>query len=278
MGAANRARRSRRVRGLLALPLAALVLSGCTVPTFYGFKGATTQSQSTFHLWQGFTIAALIIGAFTLLLIGYAIVRYRRKGDTIPKQTQYHIPLELLYTIVPILIVFALFAATVVVENKVTAEPKSTLTIKVNAFKWGWKFQYPQSHALIYGQTTQSPEFEMPVNTNVHFTLTSSDVVHGFYIREFDFSRYALPGVTNTFNFNAVKTGVYFGQCSQLCGLYHTLMFFRVKVVSKSEFAAWVNKFNTPAGAKAAEAAALATKQITSPNIPVLPATTTGAK
>ena len=188
-GAASRARLSGRVRALLALPLAALVLSGCSLPTFYGFKGVTKQSVSTYHLWQWFSLAAFIIGGFVLLLILYAVLRYRRKGDTIPKQVQYHIPLELLYTIVPILIVFVLFAATVVVENKVTAEPKSNLTVNVNAFKWGWKFQYPQSNALIYGQTTQAPEFEIPINTNVHFTLTSSDVVHGFYIREFDFSR-----------------------------------------------------------------------------------------
>ncbi len=277
-GNANRARLSRRVRGLFALPLAALVLSGCSLPTFYGFKGVTTQSQSTYHLWQWFSLAAFIIGGFVLLLILYAVIRYRRKGDSIPKQVQYHIPLELLYTVIPIVIVFVLFAATVVVENKVTAEPKSSLTVNVNAFKWGWKFQYPQSNALVYGQTTQAPMFQIPVDTNVHFTLTSSDVVHGFYIREFDFSRYALPGITNTFNFTAVKTGTYFGQCSQLCGLYHTLMYFRVKVVSKSDFAAWVAQFNTKKGAARAEAGALATKQILSPGIPVIPATTTGQK
>lgn len=238
----------------------------------------TTQSQSTYHLWQWFSLAAFIIGGFVLLLILYAVIRYRRKGDSIPKQVQYHIPLELLYTVIPIVIVFVLFAATVVVENKVTAEPKSSLTVNVNAFKWGWKFQYPQSNALVYGQTTQAPMFQIPVDTNVHFTLTSSDVVHGFYIREFDFSRYALPGITNTFNFTAVKTGTYFGQCSQLCGLYHTLMYFRVKVVSKSDFAAWVAQFNTKKGAARAEAGALATKQILSPGIPVIPATTTGQK
>ncbi len=256
-------------RALWLLPLAALALSGCTTPAFGGFKGVTDQSKSTFHLWQGFTIAAIIIGGFVVLLILYAVIRYRRKDDTIPKQTQYHIPLELLYTIVPILIVFALFAATVVVENKVTAEPKSDVTVAVNAIKWGWKFAYPGTNALIVGQETESPMFEIPVNTNVHFTLTSSDVVHGFYIRQFDFSRYALPGIVNSFNFEAVKTGIYFGQCTQLCGLYHSYMWFRVHVVTKQQYAKWIASFNTPQGARDAEAAALATSELNSPIIKV---------
>jgi cytochrome c oxidase subunit 2 len=253
-------------------------MSGCTVSSFGAYQGETTQARSTFHLWQGFTIGAIVIGAFVLALILWSVVRYRRKGDTIPRQVQYHIPLELTYTVIPILIVFGLFAATVVVENKVTAEPKSAVVVDVNAFQWGWKFAYPGTNAVVTGQTTSAPMFEIPVNTNVHFVLTSTDVVHGFYIRQFDFSRYALPGVRNTFNFDAVHTGTFFGQCSQLCGLYHTLMWFRVKVVPKDEFTQWIARFNTPAGARAAEAAALATKQQLSSLTPTKPATSTGAK
>ncbi len=277
-GAATRGRRRRRLRVLLALPVAALVMSGCTVSSFGAYKGVTTQSRSTFHLWQGFTIGALIIGIFVLLLIVWAVLRYRRKGDAVPKQTQYHIPLELTYTIVPILIVFALFAATVVVENEVTANPKTDVVVNVNAFQWGWKFQYPGTSALVTGQTTSEPMFEIPVNTNVHFNLTSTDVVHGFYIKQFNFSRYALPGVRNEFTFNAVQTGTFFGQCTQLCGLYHSLMWFRVKVVPMAQYQSWIAQFNTPAGAQAAEAAALATHQQTSSITPTKPANTTGAK
>jgi cytochrome c oxidase subunit 2 len=275
-GAATR--RRRRLRGLAALPLAALALSGCTVSSFGAYKGVTKQSTNTYHLWQGFTIAALVIGGFVLLLILYAVLRYRRKGDRIPRQTQYHIPLELLYTIVPILIVVALFVTTVLVENEVTANPRPDVTINVTAFQWGWKFQYQGSNALVTGQTTSEPEFQIPVNTNVRFYLRSTDVVHGFYIREFDFSRYAQPGVLNTFTFNATQLGTYFGQCSQLCGLYHSLMWFRVKVVTPTAFAKWEHRFDTPAGARAAEAAALATKAGTDTVTGTKTATTTGAK
>ena len=264
-GAPTRTRGWRRVGRIAALPIAAFALSGCTVPNFGVTKGATTSSSSVYHLWQGFSLGAVIIGAFVVLLILYAVLRYRRKGDRIPAQTQYHLPLEVLYTVVPILIVFGLFAATVVVENKVVANPKTNVVVDVNAFQWGWKFTYPGSSAVVVGQTTQNPVMEIPVNTNVHINLTSTDVIHGFYVKEFNFSRYALPGIVNQFTIRAVNTGTYFGQCTQLCGLYHSLMFFSVKVVSMSDYTTWLNSFQNGSAAQAAQSA---TQQQTSSVVP----------
>lgn len=239
-GAANRPRGWRRYRRFVALPLAALALSGCTLPTFGVSKGATTSSASVFHLWQWFSLAAAIIGAFTVVLIVWAVLRYRRKGEAIPEQTQYHLPLELIYTIVPLLIVIGLFAASMVVENKEVANPTNNVQVNVNAFQWGWKFSYPGSDVVVIGETTQDPVMVIPVNTNIHVILTSTDVVHGFYVKAFNFSRFALPGVTNDFTLRPTQTGTYFGQCTQLCGLYHSLMFFKVRVVSQSDYQSWL--------------------------------------
>ena len=225
------------------------------MPTFGASAGDTTSSRSVYHLWQGFSIGAAIIGTLVLVLLAWAILRYRRKGDAIPTQYQYHIPLELTYTIVPILIVFGLFAATMVVENKEVANPPTKVTIDVNAFQWGWKFSYPGTNAVVVGQTTQTPVMVMPVNTDVHINLTSTDVIHGFYVKAFNFSRYALPGIDNQFTFRAVNTGTFFGQCTQLCGLYHSLMFFKVKVVSASAYQTWLAGFTNSAAAQAAAAA-----------------------
>ena len=267
-GATVRARRWRRLRRAVALPLAALALSGCTVPTFGASPGVTSSSKSVFHLWQGFSIGAVVIGALVVALILWAVIRYRRKGDNIPKQSQYHVPLELAYAIIPILIVFGLFAATLVVENKEVSNPKTNVVVDVNAFQWGWKFTYPGTNALVYGQTTQNPEMVIPVNTDVHVNLTSSDVIHGFYVKDFNFSRYALPGVDNQFTLRAQSTGTFFGQCTQLCGLYHSLMWFRVKVVSQSDYQAWIATFDNPAAAAAAKAAQKTTAQQTSSLVP----------
>lgn len=252
-------RLGRRLRVLLTIPAAGLLLSGCTLPSFGVSKGVTKSSVQVFHLWQWFSVGAVIIGTLVLALIAYAIVRYRRKDESaIPKQSQYHIPLELLYTIVPIVIVIVLFVATLIVENPEVSNPRTDVVVNVNAFQWGWKFSYPGHAVVVVGQTTQSPTMVVPANTNVHVNLTSTDVVHGFYVKEFNFSRFALPGVTNQFTFNAVKTGVYSGQCTQLCGLYHSLMFFKVKVVSPTTYDQWLlaNR-NVSAATAAANATAL---------------------
>jgi len=220
--------------------LGALLLTGCQLPTFGAYKGSTTQAQSTFHLWQGFFIAGIVVGGFTLLLIVWAIFRYRRRSDDVPVQTQYHTLTEIIYTVMPILIVLGLFWATVVVENKVTAvTPNPGTTIHVYAFQWGWEFAYPGGVKVI-GQTTQDPTMVVPSGTNVQIKLHSLDVLHGFYVPEFNFSRYASPGYWTSFDLNVLHDGVYRGQCTQLCGLYHSLMFFNVRSVSPTAYATWL--------------------------------------
>lgn len=265
-------KRSRRF-GVLALILAPFALSGCTLPSFGAAPGATTEARQTYHLWQGFTIGAIIVGGITLSLILFAMLRYRaRKGDeSIPRQSQYHLPLEITYTVIPIIIVLVLFAFTVVVEDNVTALPTPATTIHVQAYQWGWRFNYPGF--TIAGQTIYhgGPTMVMPDHENVQIVLTSNDVVHGFYVRQFNFSRYALPGVTNKFTFNATSPGDYFGQCTQLCGLEHALMWFHVKVVSQSQFAAWEKSQQTKAAALALAAAELASRQQTGTGVKVKP-------
>ncbi|MGP0029567.1 MAG: cytochrome c oxidase subunit II [Acidimicrobiales bacterium] len=223
--------------GVLA---ASFLLTGCTIPSFGFHTGATTQGRSTFHLWQGFFIAGLIVGGFVLALILWALFRYRRKSDEIPRQTQYHTVVEITYTVVPIIIVVILFVFTVLVENKVDATPPNPgAKIHVDAFQWGWEFQYPGGVKII-GQTTQAPTMIVPTGTDVQIDLKSLDVLHGFYVPAFNFSRYASPGYTTSFDFNVLHTGVYRGQCTQLCGLYHSLMFFNVKAVTQQQYAVWL--------------------------------------
>ena len=116
----------------------------------------------------------------------------------------------------------------------------------------------------------------IPVNTNVHINLTSTDVIHGFYVKAFNFSRYALPGVLNQFTLRAVNTGTYFGQCTQLCGLYHALMWFRVKVVTPDQYTAWLASHSTSAARAAAARAA--TRQQTASRAQTRPTSSHGDK
>ena len=108
------------------------------------YPGATTQGRTEHHLWQLFFIAGLVVGGFVFLLILWAVFRYRRRSEEMPKQTQYHTLLEIVYTVVPIIIVVVLFVFTVLAENNVDATPAHPgATINVNAFQWGWEFATP---------------------------------------------------------------------------------------------------------------------------------------
>ena len=233
-----------RARRLLPLAvLAPIVLAGCQLPDFGAYKGATSQGRDAYKLWQGFFVAGIVVGGFVLCLIVWAVFRYRRHHDAeIPRQTQYRHRIEILYTVLPIFVVVGLFVFTVITENEVDAVPKSPVTVDVTAFQWGWQFYYPSTGKVVVGETLEEPQMVLPVNEQVTIHLESADVIHGFYVPEFNFSRYAQPGVVNTFNFNVLHTGVFRGQCTQLCGLYHSLMIFSVKAVPPATFDSWVHQ------------------------------------
>ena len=239
-----RASRGARAAGaLLGLVASSSFLAACKLPSFGAFRGNTLQGNSTFHLFQGFVVASILVGGVTFLLLAFVIVRYRRRGDdSIPRQVHGNTKIEVIYTVIPVIIVALLFFFTVRVENKVDAvSRKPNLRVDVTGFQWGWKFYYPD-----YGVTTITkgpalyPTLELPVGETATFKLVSNDVVHGFYLPQFDFSRYALPGVTNYFDFTPQHKASFIGRCSQLCGLYHADMLFYVHVVSPSKFKAWL--------------------------------------
>jgi cytochrome c oxidase subunit 2 len=236
---------------------APLVLGGCNFyPSYGASRGATTQGQDTFKLYSGMMTTGIIIGGLVGLLILYTILRYRRRSEDMPKQFHESIPIEILYTGIPILIVAVLFLFTVITENKVDATVPAAarvttagtpvLDVKITAFQWGWRFDYPDNNVTVSGDVTNGPDdhgpqMVLPVGETVQVTLVSNDVIHGFYVRDFNFSRYALPGVVNHFDLNIVSTGFYPGQCTQICGLYHSEMLFSVRAVTPSQFTSWVS-------------------------------------
>ena len=255
------ARRRRRVPALVAAVALPLVLGGCQVPNFLGYRGSSTQAHDEFNLYAGTFIAAIVVGVFVGLLILWSVIRYRRRSDDMPRQFQYHIPLELTYTIVPVLIVLVLFGFTVVGENKVDAvAARPAATVNVYAFQWGWEFDYPGTNVVVRGETTGDPDpvglnggscapsdyclgpgLVVPAGQTTQINLRSRDVVHGFYVPEFNFSRYAQPGVLNQFDITVSKPGIYRAQCTQFCGLYHSLMLFHVVALPPAQYQAWLS-------------------------------------
>ena len=249
-----RSRRWKRVATGLAIG-APLVLGGCNFyPTYGASRGATTQGQDTFKLYSGMMTTGIIVGGFVFVLILWTVLRYRRRSDEMPKQFHESIPIEILYTGIPVLIVAGLFLFTVLTENNVDATVPTTarvtttgapvLQVKVTAFQWGWRFDYPNNNVTVSGEVTNGPgglgpQMVLPVGETVQILLVSNDVIHGFYVRDFNFSRYALPGVDNRFDLNIVHTGLFRGQCTQICGLYHSEMLFTVKGVTPVQFQRW---------------------------------------
>ncbi|MCW2569236.1 MAG: cytochrome c oxidase, subunit [Mycobacterium sp.] len=244
-------RAGRRLAPVGLLGLAVLVLSGCTPEENLRFgwpRGITTQSEQMLDLWIASVIAALVVGVGVWGLIFWCVVRYRKRGDELPAQTRYNLPIEIIYTILPFLIIAVLFYYTAIVESAVTKESKNPdVTVQVVAFKWNWQFVYPdaktadQRPVSTVGTSEQIPILVIPKDQNVRFTETSNDVIHSFWVPEILFKRDVFPGgIPNSFEIRPTKTGAFVGRCAELCGTYHSNMNFEMRVVSQDDYAKYL--------------------------------------
>lgn len=206
---------------------------------------ASSVNESTHSLWIGAWIAAGVVGVFTAVLILWPVFFHRKKSEEFPKQTQYNIPVEIAYTVIPFLIVGVLFFYTARAESKITHIDKTppAHSIHVNAIQWSWQFTYDDATAkpTVTGTPEQAPVLVLPQGEKVRFTLTSNDVVHGFWIPEFMFQMQTIPGVENKVEFTANKLGEWPGRCNILCGRAHSQMLFTVKVVTPAEYQNYIN-------------------------------------
>lgn len=199
---------------------------------------ATSEGVISLNLWQGTWIVALAVAALVLGLLFAALILYRRRSDAdVPKQTRYNIPLEILYTIVPLVIVLGLFFFTARDQStliKLTGEQKHT--VNVVGFRWSWIFNYKEAGVYEIGTPALPPTLYLPVDEKVKFELTSPDVIHSFWIPAFVMKMDVVPGRLNAFELTPNQTGDYVGKCAELCGVDHSRMLFNVKVVSRAEF------------------------------------------
>jgi cytochrome c oxidase subunit II len=248
-------------RGLAAaavLPLLVL-LTGCSTTLERGFlpsdPGTTNQTERIMTLWNGSWIALLLVGALVWGLMLWCVVAYRRRRDDVglPPQVQYHVPLEILYTVVPLMMIAVLFIDTARDESAIAAlSPKPDLTINVVAKQWAWDFNYlgdlstpadDYYEAGLQAELDGKPGVEktlptlyLPVDKNVRFILTSRDVIHSFWISAFLYKLDVVPGLENTFEVTPKRIGDFQGKCAELCGEYHSEMLFNVKVVSEQDY------------------------------------------
>jgi cytochrome c oxidase subunit II len=247
-------RRVRRAATLAVLLGAALVLGGCSSDTEAGRLAmpspVTEEGEHTLALWQGAWIAALATGLVVWGLIFWVVVRYRRRhDDEVPVQTRYNLPLEIFYTIFPIVMVIVFFDHTIKTQNAVyDPDAEAQNTVYVVGQQWSWTFNYPDETVTdengqevevnIYesGTGNDIPELYLPVDETTRFELRTPDVIHDFGVPGFLIKMDVMPAQDNSFAVTPKVTGEYAGKCYELCGVYHSRMLFNVQIVDEQEF------------------------------------------
>lgn len=271
-------------RKLLQALTAGLVLvtaTGCTYKDFPRLgmpTPVTEEAPRILSLWQGSWAAALATGVLVWGLIVWSIIFHRRSRTKVevPPQTRYNMPIEALYTVVPLIIVSVLFYFTARDESKLLKlDDKPAHTINVVGFQWSWGFNYvenvkgsnkdnartakeldaipdrfrkdfPANAGGVYQVGTPGernpqngnpgPTLWLPKGEKVRFVLTSRDVIHSFWVVPFLMKQDVIPGHTNAFEVTPNKEGTFMGKCAELCGVDHSRMLFNVKVVSPERY------------------------------------------
>ena len=251
----RRGRLRPRSRLLVALVPAALLSTGCSAREAYestfalGFPDPVTEeAQRIYDLWLGSVAADSVVGAFVIGLILFAVFRYRRRSDQLPAQIRYNLPVEVLYTVVPFVIIAVLFYYTTVTQNFVNELTETegdrgsdeVVDIGVVGFQWNWTFRYDDEQVQTTGDQRNRAELVLPVGEKIRFSETSPDVIHSFFVPAFLFKRDVIPGRENTFEITITKPGSYIGRCAELCGEKHSAMNFLVRAVSPEDYRAHV--------------------------------------
>ncbi|MGV0835341.1 cytochrome c oxidase subunit II [Mycolicibacterium thermoresistibile] len=282
----------------------ALLLSGCSWSDVLGLgwpKGITPEAHVNRELWIGSVIASLVVGAIVWGLTFWTCAFHRKKkGDTeLPRQFGYNMPLELMLTVTPFLIISVLFYFTVVVQEQMLhKDPNPEVVVDVTAFQWNWKFGYqtinfndgtftydgrdqeradavasipegidehgqeirgaihganPQDRSYLnfnkvetLGTTSEIPVLVLPAGKRIEFQIASADVIHAFWVPEFLFKRDVMPDpVANNsdhiFQISEItETGAFVGRCAEMCGTYHAMMNFEIRVVEPNDFKAYM--------------------------------------
>ncbi len=250
----------------LTLVAGVLLLSGCSAEATEEWKRlampepGTKEAGQIFYFWRWSWVALLLVGVFVWGLMGWVAVRYRRRSeDETPVQTRYNLPLEILYTVAPVIIVIVFFANTVGLQHDLKElDPDPDHTIVVTAQQWSWTFNYPGNREAdgswsgepgtdgknVYeaGDASYIPTLVLPVGQTIQFELHSPDVIHSFWVTGFLYKEDVIPGRVNVFQVTPDRIGTYQGKCAELCGAYHSRMLFNVEVVSQDDYEAYLQQ------------------------------------
>lgn len=251
---------SRGVRWTRVVPMLALVgvvglLTGCGFEVAQPYSTISPQNAKTEQiqwLYQIIFWAALIVFVAVQFAIAYTVIRFRRRSNARPEQVHGSKVLEIAWTVVPALILLALFIPTVKVifDQAQAAQVEDGFNVEVIGKQWWWEVAYPEIAAnpedTSAGPLVTANELVVPLGANVVVSMQSNNVIHSFWVPQLSGKLDVMPGHENKLQFTADRVGDYYGECAEYCGSAHAWMRFKVKVVPQENFDAWVAAWRTP--------------------------------
>jgi cytochrome c oxidase subunit 2 len=236
---------------------AAFAAAGHPEPWQIGLQGAASPVMEDivwFHNFLSYLIVA--IAGFVLVLLIYVCIRFNARSHPVPSRTTHNTLIEVIWTVVPVLILVSIAVPSFRLLFLQLDVPKADLTIKATGKQWFWSYEYPdqkiafdsvmvQEKDLKQGQPrllTVDNQLVVPVNKVVRVQTTGADVIHSFAVPSFGIKIDAIPGRLNETWFKAEREGVYYGQCSELCGRDHAFMPIAVHVMNEKDYAAWLDQ------------------------------------
>jgi cytochrome c oxidase subunit 2 len=262
------------VGALFASAATALAASGEPSPWALGLQEAASPVMTDITWFHNFLLVIITaITIFVLVLLLTVMIRFNARANPAPSRTTHNALIEVMWTIVPVLILLAIAVPSFRLLFLELDPPKADLTVKATGKQWYWSYNYPDNGNFEFdsllvedkdlkpGQPrllTVDNEMVVPVNKVVHVLVTGADVIHSFAVPSFGIKIDAVPGRLNDTWFKATSEGRFHGQCSELCGKDHAFMPITVRVVNDSEFAAWVEQEKKNAGLDRASPATLA--------------------
>lgn len=220
----------------------------------------TSVARDTFWLDDMLLVVITLICVFVLGLIAYVMLRYNQKANPTPARFTHHTPIEVVWTVVPVLILVFIGIFSVPVLFKQQVIPDADVTIKTTGYQWYWGYEYPDEGISFQSFMLERDELEehgyddstyllatdtamvVPTDRIVQLQVTAADVIHSWTIPAFGVKQDGVPGRLGEAWFEVEEEGVYFGQCSEICGINHAYMPITVKAVSPEEYDAWVER------------------------------------
>jgi cytochrome c oxidase subunit 2 len=236
--------------------LPSLAIANEPVDWQLGFQKSASKTMSDIVWFHDYMLLPIItaITVFVLFLLAYACVRFRASKNPVASTTSHNTTIEVIWTLVPCLILIVMAVPSFKVLYSQDEIPKADVTIKAIGYQWNWGYEYPDENIVFDSYMIEDKDLKegqprllavdnevvVPVNKVVKVMITANDVLHAWALPSFGVKRDAVPGRINETWFKADRTGTFYGQCSELCGIKHAFMPITVNVVSEEDYNNWL--------------------------------------